>query len=161
MATQAYFTGLPEGGRSAHRKLRMRIGGRCTIISIDGEWVTVAECGEKLPISCFPFLDPNYQFSCDSAVPDVKQASYLADRWSCTRESVRNVWPDKFPKRLEVMMRGAHLPIKTDPVGDILQGQLLEYVIEATGWSEYCLFGTLDQPRYAARLWDIIRGIQG
>lgn len=161
MVTKAYFTGLPGGGRKDHRSAKMRIGGRYTITSNDGEWVTVAETDGKFPISCFPFLDPSYQFSCDSAVPDVKQASYLADRWSCTRESVRNVWPDKFPKRLEVMMRGAHLPIKTDPVGDILHGQLLEDVIAATGWSEYCLFGTLDQPRYAARLWDIIRGIQG
>lgn len=159
MATKAHFTGLPGAGRTEHLRIGMKVGTKYAVSSPEDGHVTVA--GKTvLPVSCFPWLDPDYRFACDSGKPDVKQASYLADRWGCSRESAQYLWPSAYPERMAVMLRGAALPLKTDKIKS-LDELPVAAIVAATGWSEYTLKGWLGKPRYAARLWDIVRGLDG
>lgn len=160
-AIKAHFTGLPGAGRTEHLRIGMKVGSKYTITSCEGGVVTVKEKpGVELPVESFPFLDPNYQFSCLSLKPDVKQASYLADRWGCSRESAQYLWPSAYPVRMKVMLRGAALPIKTDKIKSLDELPVLA-IAATTTWSDYTLKGWLNKPRYAARMWDIIRGLEG
>ena len=159
MAIKAHFTGLPGAGRTEHLRIGMKVGTKY-VVNQTGSTVTVRNGALELPVSCFPWLDPDYQFACDSGKPDVKQASYLADRWGCSRESAQYLWPSSYPERMAVMLRGATLPLKTDKIKS-LDELPVAAIVAATGWSEYTLKGWLGKPRYAARLWDIVRGLDG
>lgn len=159
MAIKAHFTGLPGAGRTEHLRIGMKVGTKYVVNQHSHATITVRNGALELPVSCFPWLDPSYRFACDSGKPDVKQASYLADRWGCSRESAQYLWPSAYPERMAVMLRGAALPLKTDRIKS-LDELPVAAIVAATGWSEYTLKGWLGKPRYAARLWDIIRGLE-